>query len=67
MDMTRRNFIGGLGAGAALAAMPGCGTAVCRAARPGKVALQLYSIRDYIKKTGLAKALADVKAIGYEG
>ena len=33
MDMTRRNFIGGLGAGAALAAMPGCGTAVCRAAR----------------------------------
>ncbi len=63
MNMTRRTFLGGLGAGAALAAMTGC----CRAARPGKVALQLYSIADYIKKVGLAKALADVKAIGYEG
>jgi len=30
MNMTRRGFLGGLGAGAALAAMPGC----CRAARP---------------------------------
>ena len=67
MNMTRRTFLGGLGAGAALAAMPGCCTAVCRAARPGKVALQLYSIRDYIAKVGLPKALADVKAIGYEG
>ena len=63
MNMTRRTFLGGLGAGVALAAMPGC----CRAARPGRVALQLYSIRDYIAKVGLPKALADVKAIGYEG
>ncbi len=63
MNMTRRSFLSGLGAGAALAAMPGC----CRAARPGRVALQLYSIRDYIAKVGLPKALADVKAIGYEG
>ncbi|HBJ60095.1 MAG TPA: hypothetical protein DDY72_06720 [Verrucomicrobia bacterium] len=67
MNLSRRSFLGGLGAGAALVAMPGCCTAACRAARPGKVALQLYSIRGYIEKNGLAKALADIRAIGYEG
>ncbi len=67
MNISRRDFLGSLGAGAALVAVPGCCTSMCRAARPGKVALQLYSIRNYITKVGLAKALADVKAIGYEG
>jgi sugar phosphate isomerase/epimerase len=33
----------------------------------GKPALQLYSIRGYIKKVGLAKALEDVAKIGYKG
>ena len=64
---TRREFLAGLGAGAALAATPAHALSAARAARPGKVALQLYSIHKYIEKEGLAKALADVKAIGYEG
>ncbi len=67
MNLSRRNFLGGLAAGAALASAPGCMTKCCKALRPGKVALQLYSIRDYIKKVGLEKALADIAAIGYEG
>lgn len=37
------------------------------ASAPGRIALQLYSIRSYIERVGLAKALADVAAIGYEG
>ncbi len=73
MNLSRRNFLGGLAAGAALAAVPGCMTNTCKtkcagnAMRPGKVALQLYSIRHYIKQVGLEKALAEVAAIGYEG
>lgn len=33
----------------------------------GKVALQLFSIRGYIKEAGLPKALEDIAKIGYEG
>ena len=66
MNLSRRNFLGGLAAGAAIAAAPGCAS-VCRSCRPGKVGLQLYSIRDYINSVGLPKALADVAKIGYEG
>lgn len=48
---------------------PACKAPVtrCRCCRPGRVALQLYSIRDYIKANGLAKALGDIAAVGYEG
>ncbi len=67
MNLSRRNFLGGMAAGAALVTAPGCLTQCCKAARPGKVAVQLYSIRDYIAKVGIEKALADVAAIGYEG
>ena len=78
MNISRRNFLGGLVAtGAAASFGTGCAS-FCRNCRPGRVALQLYSIKDYIggvKKdgqvvkpgVGLAKGLADIKAIGYEG
>lgn len=75
MNLNRKEFLGSLGALAALAGCKcpfGCG-------RP-QVALQLYSIRTYInglkdKKTGavlkqgvgLAQALKDVRALGYTG
>ena len=67
MNTSRRNFIGGLVAGGAMTAVSGC-----RCLRPlfckrSRVALQLYSIRDYIKKNGLAKSLAEVAKAGYEG
>ena len=47
--------------------LPGC--RLCRpqgGPKPG-LALQLYSIRDYIDRVGLAKALRDVSALGYRG
>lgn len=70
MNITRRNFLGASAlAGAAFLAPGCCGT------RYGKVALQLYSLKDYIggdkkrktKGVGLEKGLADVRAIGFEG
>ncbi len=71
MNMTRRSFLGAIGAAGAFAAFPGYGAGQCKS----KIAVQLYSIRSYIggdKKTGLkgvglAKALKDVAAIGYKG
>ena len=72
MKTTRRDFIGGLAAGTVFAAAPGC-CSMCRSLRPGRVALQLYSIRTYIENkkkgtgVGLRHALEDVAAIGYEG
>ena len=72
MKTTRRDFLGGLAAGAAFAAAPGC-CSMCRSLRPGRVALQLYSIRTYIENkkrgtgVGLRRALEEVAAIGYEG
>ena len=67
MNISRRSFLGGIAAGSALAVAPGCCTKCCKSLRPGRIALQLYSIRSYIGKVGLEKALADVAAIGYEG
>ncbi len=74
MDMSRRGFFGSLAAVGAVAltpellaadaAKPACAKG-CK--KPGKLALQLYSIRDYIKKVGLAQALLDVAEIGYKG
>lgn len=65
MNIDRRGFIGSLVGGAVFAAAPGC-CSLCKSARMGKVALQLYSIRDYIKKVGFQKAIEDVAKIGYE-
>ena len=73
MNISRRNFLGGVAAGAALVAMPGCCTKACRAARPGKVALQLYSLNQWIpaqdakKPLALAKALKKIREVGFEG
>ena len=69
MNISRRSFLEGLAAVAAAAFAPGCCSTCCAAdkGRMGKIALQLYSIRDYIKKVGLAKALEDIAKIGYEG
>ncbi len=68
MKTTRRSFIG---AASAFAAAPACLAAAGR--WKARIAVQLYSIREYIggkkdgsfKGVGLAKALADVKALGY--
>ena len=74
MELSRRNFLGGLAAGTALAAAPGCATKVCKCCRPGKIALQLYSLNQWIpnldkadQKAALAKALKEIKAVGFEG
>jgi len=67
MNLSRRNFLGGLAAAGATSTLGSGCASFCRCCRPGKVAVQLYSIHKYIPKVGLAKALSDVKAIGYEG
>ena len=76
MNISRRSFLGAMGAAGASIALPGYGSCCgCKA----QVALQLYSIRTYIggkkdksgkelvKGKGLAQALKDVAAIGYKG
>ncbi len=68
MNISRRNFLGGaiaLGGLSAFAASDVLKAA--KADRNGRVALQLYSIRGYIGKVGLAKALEEVAKLGYEG
>ena len=73
MNMTRRNFLGASAIAGAAFLAPGC-CCPC-GTRYGKVALQLYSLKDYIggnakrnlKGVGLEKGLADVRAIGFEG
>ncbi len=71
MNLNRREFLGSAALAGAAFMAPGCCS--CCGGRPGRVALQLYSLKDYIggnktvKGVGLEKALADVRAIGYEG
>ena len=68
MNLSRRQFFGFLGTGAAAAALPGCLCPPPKCGKyPQKIALQLYSIRTYINKVGLEKALENVAAIGYKG
>ena len=70
MNISRRDFLGGIAAASTLAAAPGCCTKFGKCCRPGKVAVQLYSVRNYIggkMNKGLPQTLADLKAIGYEG
>ena len=68
MNLSRRDFLGASAMAGASVLAPGCCSCLC-GERYGKVAVQLYSIHKYIPQpnVGLAKALADVKAIGYEG
>ena len=78
MNISRRNFLGGLGAAGASIALPGCCFNCCCAPK-AKIGLQLYSIRHYIgglkdkegklvkPGVGLAQALKDVASIGYKG
>jgi len=79
MNVSRRQFFSFLGAGTAAAALPGCiCPPKCGGANP-KIALQLYSLKDYIggKKdksgkvlvpgVGLEKGLENVAAIGFKG
>ena len=73
MNLSRRNFLGGMAAGAALAVAPGCVTRCCKACRPGKIALQLYALNKWIpaqdadQKVALAKALVKIREVGFEG
>ena len=75
MNITRRNFLGASALAGAAFLAPGCCSCCCGGKKVGKLALQLYSLKDYIggnKKTGLAgvgleKALADVAALGFKG
>jgi len=72
MNFSRRDFFSALGIGAAAAALPGC---CCppppprRACGPkkAKIALQLYSLNQYIPRVGLDAALENVAAVGYTG
>jgi sugar phosphate isomerase/epimerase len=59
-------------AASAFAVAPGC-CSFCKSCRPGKVALQLYSLNKWIPaqdkdgKVALAKALKKIAEIGFEG
>ena len=72
MNISRRNFLGGMTAASAFAVAPGC-CSFCKSCRPGKVALQLYSLNKWIPaqdkegKVALAKALKKIGEIGFEG
>lgn len=78
MNLSRRGFLGGLGAAGALSALPGCKCPFCCGPN-AKVAVQLYSIHQYLGGTkdkngkviipaaGLEKGLAEVAKIGYKG
>ena len=72
MNISRRNVLGGISAASAFAVAPGC-CSLCKSARPGKIALQLYSLnkwipaQDKVGKVALAKALKKIAEIGFEG
>ena len=74
MNISRRNFLGTAALAGASFLAPGC-CSCCGEKKVGKLALQLYSLKDYIggnKKTGLAgvgleKALAKVAELGFKG
>ncbi len=64
MNMNRRDFLAAMGAASAAFALPSFGGEI----KPvGNVAVQLYSIRGFIKKNGIEKALEEVAKIGYKG
>ena len=73
--LTRRSFLGAMGAAGVAYALPGQTCQSCCGGVKAQVALQLYSIRKYIggdskkgiKGVGLAQALKDVAKLGYKG
>jgi len=79
MGISRRDFLSAFGIGAAAAALPGCMCARPAGKVNGKIALQLYSIREYIggrkdkdgnvlvAGAGLARTFRTLAAIGYKG
>ena len=80
MNVSRREFFSFIGAGAAATALPGCICPPKCGPKRAKIALQLYSLKDYIggvkdRKTGnilsagvgLEKGLADIAALGFKG
>lgn len=80
MNLSRRNFLGGIFAGSALMASPALAAAACNCGGPcggskrmGKPALQLYSLNKWIpaqdadRKAALAKALLKIREVGFEG
>ena len=69
MNITRRNFLGVSALAGAAFLAPGCCSCCC-GKKVGKLALQLYSLKDYIggqKNVGLEKGLAEVAAMGFKG
>lgn len=76
MNLSRRNFLGGIFAGSALMASPALAAACkcgCTCGGMGKLALQLYSLNRWIpaqdkdSKVALAKALVKIREVGFEG
>lgn len=79
MNLSRKDFLGGIGAIGAASALQGCCCKMCCPSPKAKIALQLYSIRYYIggvkdkngkvikSGVGLEKALEDIAKIGYKG
>ena len=66
MKTSRREFIGGLSAGAAFAAMPSF-AAELKAERKCRIGVQRWSLNGYVPKVGFAKAMEELAKIGYEG
>ena len=68
MNVSRRSFLEALGGVGAAVALPGCCSMFCCGGKyKAKIALQLYSIHQYIGKVGFEKALEDVARIGFVG
>ena len=71
MNMTRREMLGLLGTGSAAMALGGCACPpppnTPADSKHAKIALQLYSIRAYIDRVGLDRALEDIASMGYSG
>ena len=65
MNISRRNFLEGLGAAGAMG-LAGCSDGICRfccCAPKGKIALQLYSIRQYIGGVKVLGTLMEAREI----
>lgn len=68
MNISRRNFIASASSFGAFMAFGACCKKVpVKCSKMPEIAVQLYSIRNYIKNVGLEKALEDVAKIGYKG
>ena len=64
-ELTRREFVGAVGGLLASSALPASATASVAAKKLGKIGVQLYTVRDDMKKD-FAGTLAKVAQIGYK-